>query len=391
MLNKIDLFINDQNYNICETVDDVIDSLKKEIATTKDEELLKLAFSENPTQEELDRFLIDWDIEVKGAHKALMLSYFMKMHPNLVFPEYVGPRLNGLLKYFKFQNINLVAHFIKISKELQKQDIPFILLKGGAMKSYRPEFSRVMGDIDILVGETNFKLSGEIAEKLGYYASWGEHSVDIHLQGSDSGILDIHRFICMNTGFEKEINSDLFKRAVKLSLCGCEVLVPSKEDMVFISLVNLARNIAENTSSAGILYTLFDCHYLINSKPDFDWNIVKNNAIKTHTKEQICFSMKYINNIIPNLLFDKLEFIDDFEKELQDYYTLFLYQRIFLYPMKMRGHELTISKAVKDKDLFKEYIKLKPKYLLCKQKFIKKNPYITRLILNAEGIINANR
>ena len=53
----------------------------------------------------------------------------MKMHPELTFPSHTGPRLTGLLNYYRFQNIRLIAQFKKICVELKMRGIDFIVLK----------------------------------------------------------------------------------------------------------------------------------------------------------------------------------------------------------------------------------------------------------------------
>ena len=86
----------------------LIDGFKNELMSKNDQNLIKMAFCDNPTQNDLDTFLNKWDIEVAGGAKSLMLAYFMKLHSELNFPEYVGPRLKGLLNYYKFQNMKLI-------------------------------------------------------------------------------------------------------------------------------------------------------------------------------------------------------------------------------------------------------------------------------------------
>ena len=73
--------------------EDIFDKVKQELLPPDDERMLKIALSASPAQEELDDFLSTWDIEKAGSHRALMLSYCMKAHPELEFPAYTGPRL----------------------------------------------------------------------------------------------------------------------------------------------------------------------------------------------------------------------------------------------------------------------------------------------------------
>ncbi len=359
----------------------LIEGFKSELMSDKDKNLINMIFSSNPTQEKLDTFLEKWDIEAVGSAKALMLAYFMKMHPELNFSEYVGPRLSGLLRFYKFQNMKLISHYTKICNELKKENIIPLIFKGGAMKHLRPEFPRVMGDIDVLVKENEYQKAGNIAEKMGYDCAWDIHSVDLHPKDSEDGIMDIHKYIYMNTGFETNVNDDLFKRARKEKVFGMDTLVPSNEDLLFISLVNMTRNLTNKTSWHGVLFTLFDVKYLLESKPDFDWNIVVENARKTKTEMQVCFSTKFINNIVPNLLPENIQKEALFNEEINDYCILLMYQRFFLWNMKQKSHALKFKDIFKNFDNFIEYLRLKPKYFFLKLFIFRKNPKLAKLIL----------
>ena len=78
------------------------------------------------------------------------------------------------------------------------------------------------------------------------------------------------------------------------------------EDLLFISLVNMTRNLTHKTSWHGVLFALFDVKYLIESKKDFNWDIVIENAQKTKTQMQMCLATGFINKIVPNLLPEKI-------------------------------------------------------------------------------------
>ncbi len=380
--NILDIIRKNQGILSLDNIADLlIEGFKSELMNDNDRNLINMIFSSNPTQEKLDLFLQKWDIEAVGGSKALMLAYFMKLHPELKFSEYVGPRLSGLLRFYKFQNMKLISHYTKICNELKKKNIAPLILKGGAIKHLRPEFPRVMGDIDVLVRENEYQKAGKIAEEMGYDCAWDIHSVDLHPKNSEEGIMDIHKCVYMNTGFERNINEDLFNRAKKEKVFGIETLVPSNEDLLFISLVNMTRNLANKTSWHGVLFTLFDVKHLIESKPNFEWNIVIENARKTKTEIQICFATKFINNIVPNLLPENIQKEALFNKEINDYCVLLMYQRFFLWNMKQKSHNLKIKDIFKNFSNFIEYLKLKPKYFFLKLFIFRKNPKLAKLIL----------
>ena len=108
----LDVVKNTVNTNNKVSIADVlIDRFYEELISKPDKELLKLAFSRNPTQADLNDFLTKWDIEVAGGNKALILSYFMKEHTDLKCTDYEQPRLEGLLRFYRFHNLKCAINF----------------------------------------------------------------------------------------------------------------------------------------------------------------------------------------------------------------------------------------------------------------------------------------
>ena len=147
-------------------VDKVLSVLTEEVLTAEERQLLSFALAPSVSQESLDAFLEGWDIEESPFPSILLLSYLMKTHPDLSFPDSAMPRLKGVLTYCRFQNLKLFAHFTKIAAKLASRHIAMVVLKGGAMKVYRPDFPRWMGDIDILVREQDFHQAAEAIEAI---------------------------------------------------------------------------------------------------------------------------------------------------------------------------------------------------------------------------------
>ena len=360
--------------------DALIEKFYNEILCSADKKLLELAFSENPSQQDLDNLLENWDIEAKPANKSLMLAYFMKLHPNLKFTSYEEPRLKGLLNFIKFQNMKVIAHYKKIGRELNKHNIEPLIIKGGAMKFLRPELSRIMGDIDIVVPDKVFMKSAELAQNIGYdYTKIDIHSIDLHPRGTEEGAVDLHRFIYMDTGYETKFLKGLFRRANFEIVFGVESLLPCFEDLMFISLVNLARNLRDKTSQAGLLYTLFDCKYFLENKPDFDWEIVKENARKTRTEVQMNFAIKFIKKITPNLLPDEIQNHILFEKEMNDYSNVVMYNRFYLEDLRTKCRAIKFSSIFWDSEALINYIKYKPKYFVLK--LLREHPNLIKLLI----------
>jgi len=182
-----------KNYT-SDTANSVIEAFYSELVSPEDQKLFDLTFAKKIEQKQLDEFLKEWDIEKFGERKSMMLSYVMKANPQLQFSIYEKPRLEGLLKYHRFHNLKLIAHYAKIARALNAQNIVPMILKGGAMKHIRPDLSRAMGDIDILVPEVlEYAKAREICKNLGYVEEApSDHSVDLYLPNSTQETVDLH-------------------------------------------------------------------------------------------------------------------------------------------------------------------------------------------------------
>lgn len=366
----------------------IINNLCESVMTKQDKKLLDLAFSDELSQKELDDFLSIWDIETAGAQKALLASYIMKKHPDLQFTSYEAPRLKGLLNRFRFDNLQITAHYTKLGRVLNKEHIPLIIFKGGAIKYLRPGWVRAMGDIDIIVPEENYERAKEIALELGYEYEEYEHSVDLHTKGVLNGAVDIHRYIDMESPlYEKNYMKPLFERAYGAKVFGVDALVPVNEDLVFISLVNLTRNLMNKTSVHNVLWTLFDTKFLIESKPDFNWNIILENARLTGTELQTGFAIKFLNRIIPDFLPSHLQ-NQAIEKEIIANLKTSIFKMYYIKDMQKHCKELRLSTALKSFKNIKEYLSIKPKYFILKNIVLKNDTMILKAfdILHLENI-----
>ena len=221
------LYNSNQNLSIADVL---IDSFYSEIISYHEAELLKLVLSKAPRQKQVDNLLKFWDIEEKPVDKSLLLAYFMKEHPEVKFTTYEAPRLNGLLMKQRFKNLQVLVPSFKIIKELNKNGILPMLVKGAAMKFLRPDLPRVMGDVDILVSEDDFSRTIEIIKPLGfYYKKIYNHSVDFYDDKTKKSVIDVHKYIHMSTNCERRILSDLFGRAKSCNFNHVSVLLPSSE------------------------------------------------------------------------------------------------------------------------------------------------------------------
>lgn len=315
--------------------------------TEGDRLLIRLALGEDPAQESLDAFLEGWDLDSAPMTEAVLLAYLMKMRPGLVFPERVRPRLGGLLSYCRFQYLKLVGHFGTYCHALEDAGIPFLVMKGGAMKALRPDFPRWMGDIDILVPKDDFKSAARIAAEAGFTISPSEQSIDLKKDGQN--VLDVHQFVMMHTGKERAANEGFFARATPQRIFSVEALLPSREDLLFMTLVNLIRNLADDSSRDSIIYSFFDVKFLLKPQEgrSFDWNLVREDAALTGTVGYLEVARRFLCTVVPGLIPDGvLEAVT--ERDVEKVLTWIRFRREVLRPEREHIGEFNPVKAIRD-------------------------------------------
>ena len=303
-------------YNDIDSISEhIIEDYKSRYFTKSDEKLLKLYFKNDVSQEDLDNFLSVWDIEREGGQKALLLAYFMKQHPELTYPQYVEPRLQGVLKYFQYKNMVLMSHFKKICSAIKQKNVDIMIMKGGAIRHINHDYPRIMGDIDILVHIDDYKTAVDTALSFGYKYYAFQHSIDIY-DPVAGFLLDIHSMLDMFTSanYKNSIYNEFFERARSEKVFNVEnIYVPCPEDAMFILLVNFNKNLAQGMGTNNFLFYIADSIFLLNSKPDFNWDIVKQNAVKSKTESQIYITLRLLNEYISTKI--PVFFADEFNEK----------------------------------------------------------------------------
>lgn len=283
----------------------------------RDQCLLDFRFAKAPTQAMLDACLEQCDIEAMGAKKSILLAYARREHPELVFSNYAGPRIDGLIRYFHFANTKTLAHFSRIGKALNKAGIPILLFKGAAMRALRSELPRPMGDADILIPAERIDEATRIGEGLGYLHTREEskHAVDFHTEAESA--VDVHHSIFDPDRDYTAFHRGLFERAKPATVFGVDVLLPSREDLCFLVMANLTKNLREHTTLHSIYFSIEDCAWLQRDRP-LDWDIVREDAVLSGHEVETSLAAAFMNAAVPRLfpqpeeLFPELRGIEDF-------------------------------------------------------------------------------
>jgi len=336
---------------------------KPEILNGKNSRLLGLLLSDNPNQKELDTILRSCLPEKPNNEVLLLLQNFHSLHPSLVFPNTYYALFKGIKALYHHSSSRLNSHFGKIGNKLTQAGISFSLIKGGAMCCLNPDSLRFMEDIDVLVKKEDFSKSLEIVKQLGYRYCVDVHSADIHDFGSSDGIMDIHKFIPLNSGKGKLISNDIIERSEKTVCFGTDCLIPCNEDLLFILVTNLCRNLLDKTRSTKIMLAILDFKHLIAK--GIEWDIFIEDCIKTRSQAEVSFTVTLINSIVPDLFPEQLERIAE-KTKMEQFLNLFLFRREVLVPLQKKRSELRLWLVIRDPRKTVQFLLLRPLYLFLK-------------------------
>lgn len=354
-----------KDFDSAKVFDTVVEHLYQNFITADEQAFVDLFIKPDLSQAELDDFLNSWDIEQHGADTALLLAYVMNEHPKLKFNDYTAPRLSGVKNYFRFKNLNRIAEFKKFVCALNEKGIAPLILKGGAMRHLRPNLPRVMNDIDILLKDMNaYKQALKIAENMGYRPVTAEHSTDLYKADNEGG-LDIHW--CMDYFIKNrdELTADFFKRSQKQQVFNSECLVPAKEDMLFLLLFHLAKNLRSSSCISALPYTVFDLKYLTSF--DIDWSVVLENIKKTDSGVMILTAVKFLNKLVPGLIDEKIFEDNEFELKLRKTLLCDVFFARYVFDVKYACKGLKLLPSLKTFSGFKAYLKNKGQHFITKR------------------------
>lgn len=351
-----------------------------------DKALLDFVFSGSPTQEALNTCLDACDIEVLGAHKALLLTYVAHDHPDLCLSAYAGPRIKGLNTFFRFANMKTLSHFSRIGKAYNDAGIPMLLFKGGAMKVLRPDLSRPMGDVDVLIPAERMAEATAIGEALGYQhcREESQHAVDFHTE-TESAVDVHHALFDAAPGRDcAPLHKKLFERAVPRHAFGVAFLLPCHEDLCFLVMNNLTKNLREHTSLHSLYFSLCDCHWLQKDKTDFDWRIVREDAESCGREMETRFAAEFMNRVVPGLIPDPARHLPGREAEV--FCNQVVYDEDYFLPRRQRCQALRVVELKNAPWRWGSYL---VKYLIMEQ--LRGNPAFVRWFLRRKERLEAAR
>lgn len=194
---------------------------------------MRLVMSDNPGQSELDSFLSGWDLEAAPVSQSILLAVFKRNHPELAFGSYSGPRLDGMLDFYKFKNLSMVASAAASASDRESRGRRYAIGGECAMRFHLPENPRTA---ESAVFENTFSLM-----RKGYLPAAGA----------------------------------MMRRSVTVSRFGATLKVISAEDLFYMKLRSLGKASRHGAFHSGLALLVYDMFQLATLTPDFDWNVVR--------------------------------------------------------------------------------------------------------------------
>ena len=123
--------------------------------------------------------------------------------------------------------------------------------------------------------------------------------------------------------------------------------------------------------------------------PDFDWEIVKENARLTKTEVQMNFAIKFLMRISKNIFPEALQSDVLFEKETIEYSNMVMFNRFYLEDLRTICHPLKMQDLFIKPAIWSDYFKYKPKYFGLK--LLRKHPKLIEWFIKDKIIISKNK
>lgn len=347
----------------------------------KEEYLLKLYVSKTVTKDEICRLLNDFDynIEKEELPFNLLLAHLFQNNPHIEMPKDIEPRLKGVLRWFQYRNISLLSVLKQLIAELNKKDIPVLLMKGSAMKVLEPDKSRMMADVDCAVSIENFDTAIKISEQTGFKIS-GIYKHDIEVRKNNIQKIDIHKKIVKSDTDTRITDKKIFERAKQYNFYDSKVFIPDAEDMIFLLLANGYENIIYSQSFYKNVTWLLDTVYILKNNTNIDWNLVVANADETGTLAQIKIMLEMINRFFPDTVPNNIISSITISKQENKFFQSYTKKHLFF--NKAQQLKEQVRRMVKGNEKFDFFLTTKLTLQFFYLKIIQKTPIIKSLFFD---------
>ncbi len=219
------------------------------------------------------------------------------------FPSELLPRFQAIYEHFRKDNEIRIHWLRSILTMFEKGNIPFMMIKGGAMYTfYSDAIPRVMDDYDLAVPEEYFQAACKLLLYAGctFHGSvpWSD-TFESETEGKYVSI-DLHRHVFKNV---KENDRYIWKNAVQTRTGDVKTLVPAPEDMCLHILDTQIRNFLYNEHPERRIKWLVDWCLIRKAYPDAcSPSVLRERSALFHNKYYIQLAFRIISAFLPDVL-----------------------------------------------------------------------------------------
>ncbi len=215
----------------------------------------------------------------------------------------VASRVTGI--YFNAVKRDAVQQMERsaVEADLEKENIPYLPLKGMIMKSLYPQpHFRTMGDLDFLVRMGDFKTAKKIIIEHGYKpAINAEHHLEF--EKPPIMIIELHKMLIADKGLGREFFKNVLSRCTVVSGTKCRLQMSDEDFYVHLMLHLINHYINGGTG----LRSFMDIYLYLKAKPDLNRNYINNAFAQTDYFKTIEFVERFSVDLYSGNPLDKEE------------------------------------------------------------------------------------
>ena len=207
-----------------------------------------------------DKIPLDKLIELAKKHNIFTLVYYGLHNCNVSINDGLKTQLSNIAINGMYVSEQPLYYIKEISSQFDENNIDYMLLKGSVLKHFYPQPEiRRMGDVDILIKETQYSKISKVLENLGFvFRNESNHEI---VWSKNNIVIELHKILMpsYNRDLHKYFGNG-WKRAIKT---GKNSYTFSDDDM----LIYVFSHFAKHYRDAGIGIThMCDLYVFLQAK-----------------------------------------------------------------------------------------------------------------------------
>ncbi|MGN0812680.1 MAG: nucleotidyltransferase family protein [Candidatus Coproplasma sp.] len=191
-----------------------------------------------------------------------------------------------------------------IEEEFEKNQIPFLALKGMVMKSFYPQTHlRTMGDMDYLISPESFNKARQVLLNLGYKT---EDNCEHHLGFTKPPIMliELHRLLITQDEMGRALFEDVLSRC-KAKQGKEYALEMSDEDFYLHLMLHLIKHYVYGGTG---LRSFIDVYLYLKAKPNLDRSYLSKAFAQTQYADTVALAERFALDLFDGNPLDSEEF-----------------------------------------------------------------------------------